>query len=264
MLRGSRNSWSCDALAERPPTASPGDDIWVDETRRRYYWCASEGWVTEDIPAGGEAVKVGGIYLSVLATNPAETLGYGTWVSFGAGRVMVGYDSGDLDFSSLEGTGGAKTVSAAGTLAAEGGHTHGVTSNVGVADHAAHAHDYTEVIDHTHAVTVNDPGHAHVQGVNSATTGGTSGYTPDTSTNTRVNSGYSTSAASTGITAATSTPAGSVATGTTLGPDSPLSHAVANNPVTSGAGSAHSHDFTGSPTSVVQPYVTVHFWKRTA
>jgi len=41
-------------------------------------------------------------------------------------------------------------------------------------------------------------------------------------------------------------------------------HAVTNNAVTSGAGSAHTHTFTGSATSVVQPYVVCYFWKRTA
>lgn len=78
-----------------------------------------------------------------------------------------------------------------------------------------HTHAYTDVPNHTHPVSVTDPGHAHIQGVNSATTGGLSGYTPDTSTNTRVNSGYATSSATTGITAATSNPAGGVAQGTT-------------------------------------------------
>jgi hypothetical protein len=69
---------------------------------------------------------------------------------------------------------------------------------------------FTDVINHTHVVTITDPGHAHVQGVNSATTGGLSGYTPDTSSNTRVNSGYSTSSSTTGISATTANPAGGV------------------------------------------------------
>lgn len=77
---------------------------------------------------------------------------------------------------------------------------------------ATHAHgDHTAPLNHTHGVTVTDPGHTHVQGVNSATTGGLSGYTPDTSSNTRVNSGYSTSSATTGVTAATADPSGGVA-----------------------------------------------------
>jgi hypothetical protein len=82
----------------------------------------------------------------------------------------------------------------------------GSTGGGATHSHAAHS----AVINHTHAVNVTDPGHTHVQGVNSATTGGSSGYAPDTSTNTRVNSGYSTSSGTTGITAATANPADGV------------------------------------------------------
>lgn len=81
---------------------------------------------------------------------------------------------------------------------------------------ATHAHDYSQVVTHTHAVNVTDPGHSHTQRVNSAATGGLSGYTADTSTNTAATSGYSTVSATTGVTATTSNPAGSVATGTTV------------------------------------------------
>jgi len=53
---------------------------------------------------------VGSIYTNATnSTNPATLLGFGTWAAFGAGRVVVGFDSGDSDFSSAEGTGGAKT-----------------------------------------------------------------------------------------------------------------------------------------------------------
>lgn len=68
----------------------------------------------------------------------------------------------------------------------------------------------TEVINHTHTVNVTDPGHTHVQGVNSATTGPNQGYGTDSSTNTRIDSDYSTSSATTGITAGTDNPAGGV------------------------------------------------------
>jgi hypothetical protein len=33
---------------------------------------------------------------------------------------------------------------------------------------------------------------------------------------------------------------------------------------TTAAGSSHGHAFTGSATSVVQPYIVCYFWKRTA
>ncbi|MGB1861605.1 MAG: phage baseplate protein, partial [Candidatus Actinomarina sp.] len=55
------------------------------------------------------AYPVGSIYTSVVATNPATLLGVGTWAAFGAGKVMVGIDSGDTDFDTVEETGGAKT-----------------------------------------------------------------------------------------------------------------------------------------------------------
>ena len=74
---------------------------------------------------------VGSIYTnSSVATNPGTLLGFGTWSAFGAGRVMVGFDSGNALFDTAEETGGsadAITVS----------HTHTATS------------------------TVTDPGHIH-------------------------------------------------------------------------------------------------------
>ena len=51
---------------------------------------------------------IGSVYTSVVATNPSTLFG-GNWAAFGAGRVMVGLDSGDTDFDTAEETGGAKT-----------------------------------------------------------------------------------------------------------------------------------------------------------
>ena len=51
---------------------------------------------------------VGSIYLSVNSTNPSEYFG-GTWVSFGAGRVLVGVNANDADFATPLKTGDAKT-----------------------------------------------------------------------------------------------------------------------------------------------------------
>jgi hypothetical protein len=53
---------------------------------------------------------VGSIYINAaVTTNPATLLGFGTWVAFGTGRMMVGYDASDSDFDALQETGGAKT-----------------------------------------------------------------------------------------------------------------------------------------------------------
>ena len=75
---------------------------------------------------------VGSIYMNATSsTNPGTLLGFGTWSAFGAGRVPVGFDSGNPLFDSAEETGGsadAITVS----------HTHTATSTV---SETAHKHD---------------------------------------------------------------------------------------------------------------------------
>jgi hypothetical protein len=74
---------------------------------------------------------VGSIYTNAsVSTNPATLLGFGTWTAFGAGRVMVGFDSGNALFDTAEETGGsadAITVShthTATTTSTDAGHTH--------------------------------------------------------------------------------------------------------------------------------------------
>ena len=64
---------------------------------------------------------VGAIYTSVLSTSPASLFG-GTWVAFGAGRVLVGINSSDSDFDQSQETGGAKTVAL--SIAEMPAHTH--------------------------------------------------------------------------------------------------------------------------------------------
>jgi len=186
---------------------------------------------------------VGSIFISVVSTNPGTLLGFGTWTAFGAGRVLVGFDAGQTEFDTAEETGGAKTVAAAGSNAAESAHTHSVTSNVAVGDHASHTHTYTQV-----------PNHVHVEQAQGGTTASTTG--------THLMTSAATGGSLRSSAQSTVNPTGGVATGTTAGPSATLSHAVTNNAVTSGAGSSHNHAFTGSATSVLQPYVVCYFWKR--
>ena len=78
------------------------------------------------------AYPVGSIYISTIATNPATTFGFGTWVEFGAGKVLVGQDTGDTAFDTLEETGGSKdavVVSHTHTTTAAGAAT-GTLQNV--------------------------------------------------------------------------------------------------------------------------------------
>lgn len=55
---------------------------------------------------------VGSVYINASSTaNPSVLLGFGTWVEFGSGRVLVGQNTGDTAFDSLEETGGSSTTS---------------------------------------------------------------------------------------------------------------------------------------------------------
>lgn len=202
---------------------------------------ASGSTATVSVPGGaGEAFPVGAVYINVTGVNPGTELGYGTWSAFGAGRVMVGYDSGDTDFDTAEETGGAKTK----TISAHSG--------TAVADHASHTHTYTEVPNHTHPVNITDPGHTHLTQRYPTSTGASSGFTIDTSmSGTLADNTLPTKSNTTGITATTSNPSGGVATGTTAGPSATLTHSVTQP-------SNH------SDLNVVQPYIVVHMWKRTA
>ncbi|MDE2099162.1 MAG: hypothetical protein KGL39_18045 [Patescibacteria group bacterium] len=219
------------------------------------------------------AWPIGSVFISVVSTNPATLLGFGTWSAIGAGRVLVGVDGADPDFQTVEQTGGAKTVASAGSCSAgsvtsnttgisitdHAAHTHSVTSNVTITDHTDHTHTYTQVPNHTHP--------HNLQGSTTASTTGTN-----------VMASTATGGSARAMAIATSNPTGGVATGTTNGSSVALSHAITNNAVTSGNPSAtlthavtdpgHSHafaqpTFTGSATSVVQPYLCVYMWKRT-
>lgn len=52
---------------------------------------------------------VGAIYMSVLSTDPGTLFGRGTWKKWGAGRVPVGVDTEQTEFSVAEALGGYKT-----------------------------------------------------------------------------------------------------------------------------------------------------------
>lgn len=86
---------------------------------------------TAFVQAALQAVyPVGSVYINAgSTTNPASLLGFGTWAEFGAGRVLVGQNTSDALFDTLEETGGSKDAIAvshthSGSTSASGSHTH--------------------------------------------------------------------------------------------------------------------------------------------
>ena len=114
---------------------------------------------------------VGSIYTATVSTNPGTLFGFGTWVAYGAGRVLVGVGGG---FSA----------------GAEGGS----------ADAVVVSHN------HTASSSVSDPGHAHTY----ERPQGQVGYTQGGSQSVPYPQSVSTSTASTGITVTTTNTAAGV------------------------------------------------------
>lgn len=167
---------------------------YVEETQKVY--CRSgQSWA--EVGGAGQAFPVGSIFVSVVDTNPATLLGYGTWTAFGAGRTLIGIDTNQTEFDTVEETGGAKTV----TLTE------------------------AQMPSHSHSVT--DPGHTHLTQRYPTATGGSSGFTIDTSMS--------------GTLADNTLPVKSSTTGITVG-----------------------NTGSGSAVNILPPYAVVYFWKRTA
>ena len=89
---------------------------------------AADGATLDALQGISAAWPVGSIYMNASnGTNPATLLGFGTWVAFGTGRVLVAIDTGQAEFNVLGETGGAKTHTL--TTAELAAHTHGVLAS---------------------------------------------------------------------------------------------------------------------------------------
>ena len=91
---------------------------------------------------------VGAIYMSTTSANPGTFWTNTTWQAFATGKTIIGIDTSDTDFNSVNKTGGSKEVVL--TVPNLPIHSHTVGDN-------SHSHSVNAVGDHSH--TLNDHSH---------------------------------------------------------------------------------------------------------
>jgi len=77
------------------------------------------------------AYPIGSIYISTVSTNPNSLFGFGTWVAYGEGRVLVGVGTG-FTAAATGGSADAVVVShthTATSVVTDAGHTHNLPGN---------------------------------------------------------------------------------------------------------------------------------------
>jgi hypothetical protein len=182
-------------------------------------------------PIQAALYPVGSIYTSTVSTNPNTLFGFGTWVAFSAGRVLIG-NGGGYTAGATGGSADAIVVS----------HTH--TGNTGGQSN-----------DHVHgaSTSISDPGHRHSIGGNAGgavqvlglQSGTAAGIGPGSAGN------YVDDYAGTPIIQNRGT---GISASTSIG----------------GVSANHTHGFTtdasgSSGTNAnLQPYIVVYMWQRTA
>lgn len=290
---------SVDALENRDGLAATGDVFEFDDAHAN-----GGTWQAPGAGSAAAAWPVGSIFFSAVSTNPATLLGFGTWSAIGAGRVLIGIDAGDVDFDTLGETGGAKTSAHAhgpGTLSTSSGspHSHGPGTLVPSVHTATTVGNHAVTQPNNHAVTqpsshsphghdngtlaLNDHTGTQLSHVHNFTTGSTTG---SGNIGDKVGTGVSITGTTgdNGPPTVTHTFSGTIAasatlthSGTAVDPHSGTAvdaHAVTGpgNHTMGGdtaAEDSHTHTVntgsTGSDSpSVVQPYLVVAMWQRTA
>lgn len=234
------------------------------------------------------------------STDPNSIWVGTTWVKFAEGQTLIGMSSSDTEFNTLGKTGGAKSISLSHTHTTSGhalttaempSHTHTMGSHTHTMNHT-HG-DTFRVASHTHHIegynrTDNtDGGHNHYIGYGSSFSN-TKAVGLDSGSRTGVKVDFT---AGSGINRAEGTLKAVADMGNYMNADlhrhwldldtesaSPsLSGSVSSysgstgsasgSSGSTGSGSSHSHGNTGSALStqsVLQPYVVVCFWQRTA
>lgn len=223
---------------------------------------------------------VGSIYTSVNNVNPGSFLPGTTWETFASGKMLVGVDATQSEFEHVEQEGGEivknmqhthPTGDHVLTLDEMASHTHGIYLNT---QSNTHAHSYSHAHGPGEMRVTSGGSHYHGVTYRNGTTPvtldpGSSGYrlqwTADAGSSSNENIRTTEDGSHThGLLGTTSTYSGETG-------DDTHSHRISGTTdpmVGSGGGAAHNHGDTGvggsMNFSVLNPYITVYFWKRTA
>ena len=203
---------------------------------------------------------IGSIYTSVSSTSPAVLFG-GTWEEFGKGRTLVGVDTSDTSFNTVEKTDGSKT------------HT------IAVGNLPSHAHTYTP------AGTIGNTGGG---GAHSHSVSNTSATRNTNNTGSHSHSTYASTTAAVSAGSGYLIPWSGGSNQSVRNTSSAGSHSrtvtyyyanttTGNHTLTVAQMPSHNHTFTGTASSTTactncngtalntqDPYITVYMWKRTA
>lgn len=209
---------------------------------------------------------VGSILINTTGTNPANYLGVGTWIAWGAGRVPVGRDSSDTKFDTAEETGGTETV----TLTTDNlpSHRHTISSHTHTGPSHTHgipSHTHTTP-NHTHswsATTGSAGGHYHRLGNDFDGAAGSARYTPHS---TGINGAGYTSAPTSTDGAHTHWVSGTTSSnnGGNTGSWSGTTGSSGTGNTGSGGSGNTGYVGGGDSFSILQPYIVCYMWKRTA
>jgi hypothetical protein len=170
---------------------------------------------------------VGSIYSSTVATNPNTLFGFGTWVAFAAGRVMIG-NGGGFSAGSTGGSADAVLVQ----------HNHGGITGI---DSPDHLHSYSGT------TSVENQGHIH----QNAATGGSGVVGPNGGPAPDLEEGAG---------------APNVSYGDMGLPNAQHTHTFAGNTSGVNVNHQHGITTEGSTATNanLQPYIVVYMWNRTA
>lgn len=236
---------------------------------------------------------VNAVMIFTVNQNPNSIWSETTWELFGQGKTLIGLDAGDTDYNTALKTGGAKTISLSHTHSTSG---HALTTS----EMPSHSHSFgshSHSMNHSHSDTFSvSPGGSHSHDIKRCSTtyeGGTGSF--------RVLGWKTANVSGEGFTLSSpyfdqkSAGSGSDFGTITVTYDSEHIHSVegetnradahthtfsgsvssysgstgtaSGSSGSAGSGSSHSHGNTGSALgsqSIVQSYITVCFWLRTA